>query len=135
MHDENAYAMGGISGHAGLFGSARDVLSVGLDYLGSGRESLPPEVAALATRPAGYVEGDGSRAIGLQMLRAGSWAGTEVSPGAFGHTGFTGTSMLCDPELDYCVVLLTNRVHPTRDNRKITAVRRAVHDLVRAAMR
>lgn len=135
VHDENAFAMGGISGHAGLFATARDVLTVGLDYLGGGRESLPPAVAALATRPAGIVPGDDSRAIGLGMLRAGSWAGTEVSPGAFGHTGFTGTSLVCDPELDYCVVLLTNRVHPTRENRKITAVRRAVHDLVRGAMR
>ena len=58
-----------------------------------------------------------------------------LSPGAFGHTGFTGTSLWCDPELDACVVLLSNRVHPTRVNNKITAVRRDVHDLVRAAMR
>jgi len=58
-----------------------------------------------------------------------------VAPGAFGHTGFTGTSLWCDPRLDLCVVLLTNRVHPTRVNNKILGVRTAVHDLVRNAVR
>ena len=53
----------------------------------------------------------------------------------FGHTGFTGTSLWCCPRFDLCVVLLTNRVHPTRVNDKITAVRRAVHDAVLAALR
>ena len=69
------------------------------------------------------------------MLASGSWAGTKVPPDTFGHTGFTGTSLWCDPRHDLCVVLLTNRVHPTRVNNKITAVRRAVHDTVLAALR
>lgn len=135
VHDENAYAMGGVSGHAGLFATADDVLDVGLDLLAGGRGNLPRNVVELVTRPAGLVAGDTSRAVGYQLPKRGSWAGTTVSPGTFGHTGFTGTSLLCDPELDLCVVLLTNRVHPTRVNNRITQVRRDVHDLVRAAMR
>ena len=63
------------------------------------------------------------------------YGGTQVPPGTFGHTGFTGTSLWCSPQHDLCVVLLTNRVHPTRVNNKITAVRRAVHDLVLDALR
>ena len=54
--------------------------------------------------------------------------------GTFGHTGFTGTSVWCEPGTDLCVVLLTNRVHPTRVNARITGVRRALHDLVLAAV-
>ncbi|MCA8949850.1 MAG: serine hydrolase, partial [Planctomycetes bacterium] len=135
VHDENAYAMGGVSGHAGLFARAGDILTLGLDLLAGGRGKLPPAIVAAATRPAGLVPGDTTRGLGYQMLQPGSWAGTTLSPGAFGHTGFTGTSLWCDPELDACVVLLSNRVHPTRVNNKITAVRRDVHDLVRAAMR
>lgn len=134
VHDENAFAMGGISGHAGLFATADDVMKLGLMWMGGGREFLPRDLVMQATHPAGLVPGDASRAVGLQMLQPG-WAGTVVSPGTFGHTGFTGTSLWCDPELDACVVLLTNRVHPTRVNNRIQQVRREVHDVVRAAMR
>lgn len=133
VHDENAFAMGGVSGHAGLFATADDVMKLGLMWLGGGRDFLPRELVDLAVHPAGLVPGDTSRSVGLQMLSVG-WAGSAVSPGTFGHTGFTGTSLWCDPELDACVVLLTNRVHPTRVNNKIQQVRREVHDLVRAAM-
>ena len=134
VHDENAFAMGGISGHAGLFATADDVMKLGLMWMGGGRQFLPRDLVMQATHPAGLVPGDASRAVGLQMLQPG-WAGTVVSPGTFGHTGFTGTSLWCDPELDACVVLLTNRVHPTRVNNRIQQVRREVHDVVRAAMR
>jgi CubicO group peptidase (beta-lactamase class C family) len=135
VHDENAYAMGGISGHAGLFATAQDVLAYGAGLLGGGRGVLPRDLLATATAPAGLVPGDGSRGLGYQLLQSGTWAGTTVSPGAFGHTGFTGTSLVCDPATDTVVVLLTNRVHPTRVNNKIQMVRRAVHDAVRAAVR
>ena len=135
VHDENAFAMGGVSGHAGLFATVADVARVGRMMLSGGRGFLPRGLVTAATSPAGIVAGDTARGLGFQRLRPGSWAGTEVSPGAFGHTGFTGTSLLCDPERDCCVVLLTNRVHPTRVNNKITAVRREVHDIVRAALR
>lgn len=133
VHDENAFAMGGISGHAGLFATGRDVLEYGTTLLGGGRGLLPRSLVELATRPAGF--GDGSRGLGFQLPASGGWAGSEVPPGTFAHTGFTGTSLWCDPQHDLCVVLLTNRVHPTRVNNKIQAVRRALHDLVLQALR
>lgn len=133
VHDENAFAMGGISGHAGLFATGRDVLEYGTTLLGGGRGLLPRSLVELATRPAGF--GDSSRGLGFQLPASGGWAGSEVPPGTFAHTGFTGTSLWCDPRHDLCVVLLTNRVHPTRVNSKILAVRRALHDLVLQALR
>lgn len=134
VHDENAFAMGGISGHAGLFATARDVLEFGVAMLGGGRGVLPRDLVASATRPAG-IGNDATRGLGFQMLASGGYGGTDVSPDTFGHTGFTGTSLWCDPRLDLCVVLLTNRVHPTRVNNKIAGVRQAVHDLVRGSLR
>jgi CubicO group peptidase (beta-lactamase class C family) len=128
VHDENAFAMGGVSGHAGMFATADDVLRVGLLMLGSGRGFLPSPLVAQALAPAAAV--GSARALGFDLPGAGGWAGTAVSPGTFGHTGFTGTSLWCDSRLDLCVVLLTNRVHPTRDNGRIAAARRQLHDLV-----
>ncbi len=133
VHDENAFAMGGVSGHAGLFASARDVLHYGVALLAGGRGLLPRELVEQATRSAGIGD-DTTRGLGFQMLGNGSYGGTVVPTGTFGHTGFTGTSMWCCPRHDLCVVLLTNRVHPTRVNNKITAVRRAVHDAVLQAL-
>jgi CubicO group peptidase (beta-lactamase class C family) len=132
VHDENAFAMGGVSGHAGLFGTADDVQRLGIAMLAGGRGLLPRELAAEAT--SARQPGD-HYGLGFRMLQSGGWAGSQVPPGTFGHTGFTGTSLWCDPSHDLCVVLLTNRVHPTRDNGKIQAVRAAVHDLVLASLR
>lgn len=134
VHDENAFAMGGVSGHAGLFATGTDVLEYGTTLLGGGRGLLPRALVEAATRPAG-VGGDTSRGLGFQLPGNGGWAGTVVPAGTFAHTGFTGTSLWCDRQHDLCVVLLTNRVHPTRVNNKIQAVRRALHDLVLAAVR
>jgi CubicO group peptidase (beta-lactamase class C family) len=124
--------MGGISGHAGLFATAGDVLRIGLMMLGGGRSVLPPSLVQSALEPAAAV--GSARGLGFDRLAAGGWAGSEVSAGTFGHTGFTGTSLWCDPRLDLCVVLLSNRVHPTRDNGKITGVRQQLHDLVRKSV-
>lgn len=132
VHDENAHAMGGISGHAGLFGTADDVLRVGLSFLGGGRGMLPPQLADAAREPVAL--GGGRRALGFELPGAGSWGGTTVPAGLFGHTGFTGTSLWCDPASDTCVVLLTNRVHPTRSKGGHTKVRTSLHDVVQAAM-
>lgn len=134
VHDENAFAMGGVSGHAGLFATADDVLRFGVAMLAGGRGVLPRDLVAAAVAPSG-IGGDTTRGLGFQRLAGVGWAGTNVPPDAFGHTGFTGTSLWCDPRADLCVVLLTNRVHPTRVNNRITAVRRAVHDAVLAALR
>jgi serine-type D-Ala-D-Ala carboxypeptidase len=134
VHDENAFAMGGVSGHAGLFATGADVLEFGVTLLGGGRGVLPRQLVELATAPAG-IGTDTTRGLGFQLLQSGTWAGTKVPPGTFGHTGFTGTSLWCCPRHDVCVVLLSNRVHPTRVNNKIQAVRTAVHDLVLASLR
>ncbi|MBK8101316.1 MAG: serine hydrolase [Planctomycetes bacterium] len=132
VHDENAFAMGGISGHAGMFGTAFDVARVGVAFLGCGRGFLPSALAQQAVAPAGLVPGS-TRALGFDRLQSGGFGGTSVPAGAFGHTGFTGTSLWCDPGSGVGVVLLTNRVHPTRVNSGIAAVRQAVHDAVLAA--
>ena len=134
VHDENAFAMGGISGHAGMFATAHDVLRFCVAMLAGGRSVLPRELVAMATRPAGFGD-DTTRGLGFQLLASGGYGGTTVPAGAFGHTGFTGTSLWCDPQHDLCVVLLSNRVHPTRVNNKILGVRRAVHDLVLGSLR
>jgi beta-N-acetylhexosaminidase len=134
VHDENAFAMGGVSGHAGLFATANDVAHFGVAMLAGGSGVLPRDLVAAAIQPAGIGD-DRTRGLGFQMVADGSWGGTKVPPGTFGHTGFTGTSLWCCSRHDLCVVLLTNRVHPTRVNNKITAVRRAVHDLVLDSVR
>ncbi len=121
VHDENAFAMGGIAGHAGMFATADDVLRFGTAMLAGGRSVLPRDLVARATRN----EPGTVRGLGFRCPRDGT----------FSHTGFTGTSLWCCPRHDLCVVLLTNRVHPTRVNNKIQAVRTAVHDLVLAALR
>lgn len=134
VHDENAYAMGGVSGHAGLFAAADDVLSYGVTLLAGGSDVLSRDLIDLATKPAGITQ-DTTRGLGFQLLKSGGYGGTDIPAGTFGHTGFTGTSLWCCPRYNVCVVLLTNRVHPTRVNNKITAVRRAVHDLVLESLR
>ncbi len=129
VHDENAYAMGGVSGHAGLFATALDVAKVGDALLGGGKGWLPRALCVQATTRQGLVH-DSSRALGWDTFAAGRSGGSLLSPHAFGHTGFTGTSIWCDPERDLVIVLLTNRVHPTRDNHQIDAIRREIADLV-----
>jgi CubicO group peptidase (beta-lactamase class C family) len=129
VHDENCYALGGSAGHAGLFGTAEGVGSfarVMLNQFGSG--TLERFVRKSA------VPGS-SRALGWDTMLPTSSCGTSMSPRAIGHTGFTGTSLWIDPERDLYVVLLTNRVHPSRENNQIQAVRRAFHDAVAGARR
>ena len=134
VHDENAWALGGAAGHAGLFGTAdavgrfaRDVLA---GLLGHGRFASPQTFDAFRTRTA--VPGS-SRALGWDTMLPTSSCGTCLSPEAIGHTGFTGTSLWIDPAADRYIVLLTNRVHPSRSNEAILAVRPAFHDAVMAA--
>ena len=117
VHDEKAYLMGGVAGHAGLFGDARDAARLGEWYL-----------AALHGRPTPLDRGLAREAVREQardpVLRRGlGWAlktsdqnsaGALLSGSAFGHTGFTGTSIWVDPERDLNVVLLTNNVHHGR---------------------
>ncbi|GMR12336.1 MAG: glycoside hydrolase family 3 N-terminal domain-containing protein [Gemmatimonadota bacterium] len=135
VHDENAYAMGGVAGHAGLFSSARDLASFGRMMLSGGAtgEGRLFEARTIDTFTRRY-DDSSSRALGWDTPSAGSSAGDYFSAAAFGHTGFTGTSIWIDPELDIFVVLLTNRVNPTRENTKQISFRRAVHDAVALAI-
>ncbi|MFL6201341.1 MAG: serine hydrolase domain-containing protein [Thermoanaerobaculia bacterium] len=127
VHDENAFAMGGIAPHAGLFGTAGDLARFAQMLLNGGIVSR--ETIALFTRKAGIPGSD--RALGWDTKSAeGSSAGTLFSPNSFGHTGFTGTSIWIDPERGLYVILLTNRVHPTRENNLIREARPAVADAV-----
>ncbi|MCY3698533.1 MAG: serine hydrolase [Gemmatimonadetes bacterium] len=156
VHDENAHALEGVAGHAGLFSSARDLSKFAAWILAAAREGR--ELAAAARPPPGpYTRSfsarldspspatlarfvaraapASSRALGWDTPSGRSSAGDYFGEDAFGHTGFTGTSFWVDPELDLFVVLLTNRVNPTRDNRKHIALRRAVHDAVATSIR
>jgi CubicO group peptidase (beta-lactamase class C family) len=147
VHDENAARLDGVSGHAGLFSSARDLLRFA-DWLLRERETgqsggkatacnqspatLPsfrlPALVQFTRRqnlPAGS-----SRALGWDTPSEGGSAGTRLSSTSFGHTGFTGTSIWIDPERCLAIVLLSNRVHPTRENPRWGPVRGQVADRV-----
>ncbi len=130
VHDENAWSMGGVSAHAGLFGTVSDVLRYARAWL---RQEVPfcgPEWLREAVR-------DRSRGAGpprgiLWRLNSDNWpVGKAMSDSAYGHTGFTGTSILVDPVQDWACVLLTNRVHPRRGSADgVMALRREIHALV-----
>jgi serine-type D-Ala-D-Ala carboxypeptidase len=135
VHDENACALGGVAGHAGLFSSARDVavfcqmLLNGGEY--NGVRLIKAETIARWTARQG---GKSSRALGWDTPSDRSSAGDYFSPRSFGHTGFTGTSIWIDPERGLFVVLLTNRVDPTRANFRNEPLRRDIADAVQAAI-
>jgi CubicO group peptidase (beta-lactamase class C family) len=136
VHDDNAAALGGAAGHAGLFGTAAAVGAFARWFLTlwHGRALVSAgitrsQVARFATR--GTVPGS-SRALGWDTMLPTSSCGTRLSPRAIGHTGFTGTSLWIDPDRDLYVVCLTNRVHAGGDGSGdgITTLRRAVHDAI-----
>ena len=127
VHDEKAAWLHGIAGHAGLFGSALDLLRFGEWLLAQVRSSS--QVAREFVRRQEVVPGS-SRALGWDTPSPGSSAGTLLGPESYGHTGFTGTSMWTDPGRGLVIVLLTNRVNPTRDNPRIFPLRIAVADAV-----
>lgn len=136
VHDERAYYLGGVAAHAGLFSSAADVATFASMLLHhgalNGRRVLREGTLTQFTTPGD--SGRSNRALGWEKPPA-AWAGQLMSPRAFGHTGFTGTSMAIDPELDLYVVLLSNRVNPSRNNPKISAVRRRLADAVVSVVR
>jgi len=129
VHDENAAALGGVAGHAGLFGTAaavgRFARLVMETFHGPTVLGTPHLMQTFARRSA--VPGS-SRALGWDTALPTSSCGRYASGSAIGHTGFTGTSLWIDWERDRYAVLLTNRVHPTRANQKLVALRPAFHD-------
>jgi CubicO group peptidase (beta-lactamase class C family) len=152
VHDENADAMGGVSGHAGLFGTALDLSVFARVMLNDGVATacVPPGVGGepcpVSRSETRVFDTDvlhdfvrryddaSSRALGWDTPSGASSAGSYFTGHAFCHTGFTGTSVWIDPALDLWVVLLTNRVHPTRDNQKHVALRTATHDAAALAI-
>lgn len=132
VHDENAAALGGVAGHAGLFGTAESVLAVSGAWLGAvaGRSSrLQTALAGAFTARTAHVPGS-SWALGWDTPSPPSSAGPLASARSFGHLGFTGTSLWIDPERELEVVLLSNRVHPTRKNDRIRTFRPVVHEMI-----
>jgi CubicO group peptidase (beta-lactamase class C family) len=137
VHDENAWVMGGVAGHAGLFGTAGDLAAFSRMLLAGGRvnamQILKRETIAEFTRAWPAAEGP-ARGLGWDKPSEPSSCGRHFSASSYGHLGFTGTSLWIDPEKDLFVILLTNRVHPTRTNEAIRQVRPAVHDAVAEAL-
>jgi len=135
VHDENAWRLGGVSGHAGLFSDADDLLRFG-EWVLAGAEGRtypgalqPPVELATWTLRQNQPEGS-SRALGWDTPSENSSAGHFMSAQSFGHTGYTGTSIWVDPTRDLIIVLLTNRVNPTRDTPKFGMLRAVIADAV-----
>lgn len=161
VHDENAGRLEGVSGHAGLFSNAPDLARFASWLLSARSGGLPTGECAGMTEGGSCVSPGGqpgvtaptpraqtvvhftsrqnlppgsSRALGWDTPSQPSSAGTRLSEHAFGHTGFTGTSIWIDPDKDLFIILLTNRVHPTRANTRIYLLRPRVADLVVEAL-
>ena len=134
VHDERAYYLGGVSGHAGLFSSANDVsLYARLLLNGGARGDTSIVSTATLKRFTSYADSTFSdrglgwqkpTVVGMRFRTGGAWGGnTTISTATFGHTGFTGTSIIIDPVNDVYIILLSNRVNPTRANSRIGGVR------------
>jgi CubicO group peptidase (beta-lactamase class C family) len=131
VHDGNAFALGGVSGHAGLFGTAADVSTFAGALLRPGQHPvLSADTIALMTSRRAGTDAE-PRVLGWRT-RPDQWG--NWPDGTIWHTGFTGTSMLVAPALDAAVVLLTNAVHPVRRLAETAQFRTQVHQLVRAAL-
>jgi CubicO group peptidase (beta-lactamase class C family) len=132
VHDNYAAALGGVAGHAGLFGSAAAVGAFARAVLRAARGDasvpvpLTPALVRLFTTPSAVA--GSSRALGWDTMRPTSSCGTRMSAAAFGHVGFTGTSLWIDPDRDRYFVLLTNRAYVDASLDAMRDVRRAFHD-------
>ena len=137
VDDENAFAMGGVAGHAGLFAPVREVDRIARELIAcyAGRSDFVPQkiVREFWTRDAA-VPGS-TWALGWDTPSPEhSSSGRRFSPAAVGHLGFTGTSIWIEPDREIAVSMLTNRVHPRRDNQKIREFRPEIHDLIMDAL-
>lgn len=135
VHDENASFLGGVSGHAGLFSTIEDLSTFATAILDDGKANgeriLSKRAVNTMTRPR-FPNLGADRGLGwnLSELFGETENGAPFDRNAFGHTGFTGTSIWFSPRLDVSVIALTNRVHPTRDNYQISEFRPELHNLV-----
>ena len=129
VNDENASAMGGVAGHAGLFGDALGVARFAECMLRGGKPLFHPETVALFTARQSEPEGS-SRALGWDTPSSPSQSGGRFSASSFGHLGYTGTSLWCDAERGLSVTLLTNRTWPDAGNQAIKELRPPLHDAI-----
>jgi CubicO group peptidase (beta-lactamase class C family) len=131
VHDENAWALGGAAGHAGLFGT---VAAVGAFARAALRTIAGEAILAQSDTMRAFIQRTdapgSSRALGWDTMLPTSSCGTLLSPSSIGHTGYTGTSLWIDWQRDLYVAFLTNRVHPTRDNEAIRQIRPKLHDVI-----
>jgi serine-type D-Ala-D-Ala carboxypeptidase len=132
VHDENAFALGGVAGHAGLFSTANDLAVFAQMMLNGGvydsTRIIADTTIALFTKRA-----SGTRALGWDTCGGSGSCGKYLGADAYGHTGFTGTSLWIDPERDMFVVLLTNRVHDAKAKRPSKVIADVRADLADAA--
>ncbi|MCQ6561626.1 serine hydrolase domain-containing protein [Paenibacillus mendelii] len=139
VHDENAAAMGGVSGHAGLFATARDLSRYATMWLGggclNGSRLLSPAAVRLATSCRTSGSEGGNRGLGW-VLKGDKFdaSGDLLSANSYGHTGFTGTSMYADPASGLTVVMLTNAVRISRDRSFVSRLRATLHNAIAAAL-
>jgi len=134
VHDENAYSLGGYSGHAGLFGDAEEVfILVNMlreHYCGERDDYFKPETVREFFKRQNIVK-EYTWALGWDTPSSkDSSAGQYFSANSVGHLGFAGTSIWMDLDRNIIIILLTNRIHPTRTNEKIKAFRPAIHNLI-----
>jgi len=137
VHDDNAYAMGGVAGHAGLFSSARDIhaLLACLNRCLHGKDDFLPKALLEEFLAKDEKVPNSTCALGWDTPSPDkSASGANFSPRSVGHLGFTGTSVWWDIEKNCHIILLSNRVHPTRKNEKIKEFRPYVHDLIMQVM-
>jgi serine-type D-Ala-D-Ala carboxypeptidase len=127
VQDENAFVLGGVAGHAGLFSTAEDVARFAHVMLCGGSPILRPETIAWFTRRESTPSGT-SRAFGWDTPSAPSQSGAHFGPRSYGHLGYTGTSLWIDPDRQLSITLLTNRTWPDCSNQAIKQVRPKIHD-------
>lgn len=132
VQDENAWVMGGVAGHAGIFSNAADLAAFAHCMLQGGRPILRPDTVELFTRRHGPP--GSTRALGWDTPSAPSQSGQYFSPRSFGHLGYTGTSLWIDPQRQLAVALLTNRTWPDTKSQLIKQVRPRFHDAVIEAL-
>ncbi len=134
VHDENAQMLNGVAGHAGLFSTADDISKLIRIYTGdssvNGKKFFNTSTVKIFTKK------HTDRALGWDIKSSrGSSAGTLFGDNSFSHTGFTGTSVWIDPDKNLFVVFLTNRVYPSRENKKIIRIRPALHNEIIIAIK
>lgn len=130
VHDKNAYVLQGVSAHAGLFSTASDLLAYGRAWLNMDQRLGAPATLEKAIRKPS-TDARNHRGWLWELAEPSASCGALASPRAFGHTGFTGTSLWIDPEQGWVCALLTNRVHPHRDvHAGIDELRREIHEIV-----